>query len=115
MSQQIDDQQQPANFSGNKEQSYSHDDVARYYQANLEIESNRHYMEKTREQISELEQSESVELFQRQVALLQKRLLNDPKFFQQMFITEGTRAIAWEFQQNKLSKKFTHTFWELLL
>jgi len=115
MSQQIDDQQQPANFSGNKEQSYSHDDVARYYQANLEIESNRHYIEKTREKISELEQSESVELFQRQVALLQKRLLNDPKFFQQMFITEGTSAIAWEFQQNKLSKKFTHTFWELLL
>ena len=115
MSQHINDQQQPANLTSNKEQSYSHDDVARYYQANLEIESNRHYIEKTREKITELEQSESVELFQKQVALLQNRLLNDPKFFQQMFITEGTRAIAWEFQQNKLSKKFTHTFWELLL
>ncbi len=99
----------------NEEQSYNHDEVARYYQANLEIESNRHYIEKTREQISELEQSESVELFQRQVALLQKRLLNDPQYFQQMFITDGTSAIAWEFQQNKLSKKFTLAFWELLL
>ncbi len=115
MSQHTDNQQQPANVAGNKEQSYNHDEVARYYQANLEIESNRHYIEKTREQITELEQSESVELFQRQVALLQKRLLNDPQFFQQMFITEGTSAIAWEFQQDKLSKKFTHTFWELLL
>jgi glutamate synthase (NADPH/NADH) small chain len=115
MSQHINDQQQPENVAANEEQSYNHDDVARFYQANLEIESNRHYMEKTREKISELEQSESVELFQRQVALLQKRLLNDPKFFQQMFITEGTSAITWEFQQDKLSKKFTHTFWELLL
>ncbi len=115
MSQPNNDQQQPENVSGNEKQSYNHDDVARYYKANLDIESNRHYIEKTREQINELEQSESVELFQRQVALLQKRLLNDPKFFQQMFITEGTSAIAWEFQQNKLSKKFTLTFWELLL
>ncbi len=50
MSQPNNDQQQPENVSGNEKQSYNHDDVARYYKANLDIESNRHYIEKTREQ-----------------------------------------------------------------
>ena len=112
MSQQINDPSQTTDADSNPDNSYQHEDVERYYQANLDIENNRHYIEKTRDQITELEQSESVEMFQRQVALLQKRLLSDPKIFQQMFITEGTSAIAWEFQQNKLSKKFTRTFWE---
>ena len=115
MSQTFDDQQQPDNFTANKQQPYKHDDVERYYQANLEIESNRHYIEETRQQITELEHSESVELFQKQVGLLQKRLLNDPQFFQEMFITEGTSAISWQFQQKQLDEKFTHTFWNLLL
>ena len=115
MSQHINDPSQTTDADTIPDHSYQHGDVERYYQANLEIENNRHYIEKTRDQITELEHSKSVELFQRQVALLQKRLLNDPKIFQQMFISEGTSAIAWEFQQDKLSKKFTHTFWELLL
>jgi glutamate synthase (NADPH/NADH) small chain len=49
------------------------------------------------------------------VGLLQKRLVNDPQFFQQVFITEGTNAIAWEFQQDELGEQFTHTLWGLLL
>ena len=48
-----------ANSSG-----YNHDDVTRYYQAGLEIESNRHHINDSMEQISELEHSQSVELFQ---------------------------------------------------
>ncbi|MCK4674996.1 MAG: FAD-dependent oxidoreductase, partial [Gammaproteobacteria bacterium] len=99
----------------NEEQTHNYDDVQRYHQANLEIESNRHHIENNQEQIAELEQSEAVELFQKQAALLQKRLVNDPTFFQQMFIGEGTSAISWQFQQDELSEKFTHTFWDLLL
>ena len=62
---------------------YHREDVERYYQANLEIEHNRHHIDEAREEIKELEHSESVELFQKQVGLLQKRLVNDPQFFHQ--------------------------------
>ena len=115
MSQPIDDQQQPVNLSGNEEYAHNYDDVERYLQANLEIESNRQYIENNREQIADLEHSTAVDLFQKQVGLLQKRLVNDPTFFQEVFISEGTGAITWQFQQDELSEKFTHTFWNLLL
>jgi len=36
---------------------YNHDDVTRYYQAGLEIESNRHHIKDSVEQITELEHS----------------------------------------------------------
>ena len=104
MSQPIENQQQPENAKTNEEYSYNHNDVERYLQANLEVESNRHYVEKTREKIAELEHSESVELFQKQVALLQKRLVNDPHFFREMFIAEGSSAITRQFQQKKGNK-----------
>ncbi len=94
---------------------YDDKDLERYHQANLEIESNRHHIEDTKEEIAELEHSTAVELFQKQFGLLQKHLISDPKYFQQMFINDGTSAIAWEFQKDKLSKKFTRTFWNLLL
>jgi glutamate synthase (NADPH/NADH) small chain len=115
MSQHIDNQEQVENSSSNVDHSHDYQDVERYFQASLEIENNRHYVEESKQQIAELESSNAVELFQKQVDLLQKRLVSDPKFFQQMFINDGTNAIAWEFQQDKLSKKFTRTFWELLL
>jgi glutamate synthase (NADPH/NADH) small chain len=95
--------------------AYQQMDVQRYYQANREIENNRHYIEQARETVTELENSRSVELFQKQLGLLQKRLVHDPQFFQQMFISEGTSAIAWEFQQDELGEAFTHTLWGLLL
>jgi glutamate synthase (NADPH/NADH) small chain len=101
--------------SADAERAYNHDDVTRYYQAGLEIESNRHHIEDNMDQIADLEHSKAVELFQKQVAILQKRLVNDPRFFQQMFINEGSSAITWQFQQDKLSKKFTRIFWDLLL
>ena len=115
MSQHIDDQQQPVNSSANEEYAHNYDDVERYLQANLEIENNRQYIENSEEQIADLKHSTAVDLFQKQVGLLQKRLVNDPKFFQEVFISEGTSAITWQFQQDELSEKFTHTFWNLLL
>jgi len=115
MSQQPDEPAQTSAGSADPACEYHREDVQRYYQANLEMENNRHHIEEAREEITELEHSKSVELFQKQVGLLQKRLVNDPQFFQQMFITEGTSAIAWEFQQDALGKDFTHTLWELLL
>jgi len=94
---------------------YDQADVQHYYQASLDIESSRHRIEDAKEEIRALEHSEAVELFQKQIGLLQKRLVNDPQFFHQVFITEGTNAIAWEFQQEALSEAFTKTFWNLLL
>ncbi|MGD8842013.1 MAG: sulfide/dihydroorotate dehydrogenase-like FAD/NAD-binding protein [Gammaproteobacteria bacterium] len=114
MSQQID---QPSHspMDGNPECAYNQADVARYYQASLEIDQNRHHAENARQQLDELEHNASVELFNKQVELLRRRLANDPKFFQQAFISEGTGAIAWAFQQDELSESFTRTFWDLLL
>jgi glutamate synthase (NADPH/NADH) small chain len=94
---------------------YDREDLEHYQVANRAIETNRHRIEDSEREIEELAHTRAVELFQKQVALLQKRLLNDPKFFQQMFITEGTNAIAWEFQQNELSEPFTRTLWDLLI
>jgi glutamate synthase (NADPH/NADH) small chain len=115
MSQHTDESSRMAHSGAGSDCAYQQLDVQRYYQANLEIESNRHYIEQARETVTELENSRSVELFQKQLGLLQKRLVNDPQFFQQMFISEGTSAIAWEFQQDQLGEAFTHTLWGLLL
>jgi glutamate synthase (NADPH/NADH) small chain len=115
MSRHFDEPAQTLKESANPDCAYHQEDVERYYQANLEIENNRHHIEEAREQLSELEHSESVELFKKQVGLLQKRLANDPQFFQQMFIAEGTSAIAWEFQQDELGETFIHTLWGLML
>ena len=65
--------------------------------------------------LAELEHSEEVEIFHKQLDLLRRRLLADPQSFRQMFISEGMEAIAWEFQQEELSAAFTKTFWKLLL
>jgi glutamate synthase (NADPH/NADH) small chain len=107
----------PANtaIDGNPECAYNQSDVNRYYAASLDIENNRHHIEEASNALKELEHNESVELFQKQVELLKKRLVNDPQFFAQTFITEGTNAIAWEFQQDELGEAFTRTFWDLLL
>ena len=107
----------PANtaINGNADCAYNQADVNRYYAASLDIENNRHHIEEASHALKELEHNESVELFQKQVELLKKRLVNDPQFFAQTFITEGTNAIAWEFQQDELGEAFTRTFWDLLL
>ncbi len=115
MSQHIEETVQLSDADVTQDYGFNYEDVARYYQANLEIENNRHHIEDKKEQIAELQHSKAVELFEKQVGLLQKRLVNDPQYFQQMFINEGTSAIVWEFQQEELSETFTHTLWSLLL
>jgi len=62
----------------------------------------------------ELESTEDVEVFQKQIDLLKRRLYEQPQFFHQVFITEGTNAIAWEFQQPELGRDFILSFWKLL-
>jgi glutamate synthase (NADPH/NADH) small chain len=72
-------------------------------------------MEGAREELRALEHSEAVEVFQKQVGLLERRLVADPRYFHQIFITEGTNAIAWEFQKEELERSFTLALWDLLL
>ncbi|NVO13458.1 MAG: sulfide/dihydroorotate dehydrogenase-like FAD/NAD-binding protein [Rhodoplanes sp.] len=72
-------------------------------------------LEQTRSQLEELEHSEAVEIFQKQLDLLKKRLLGDPKSLRSMFVADGVQAIAWEFQQDALSPAFTKTLWSLML
>ncbi|MBI5131649.1 MAG: sulfide/dihydroorotate dehydrogenase-like FAD/NAD-binding protein [Rhodopseudomonas palustris] len=82
-------------------------EVLRYEQARSALETSRNELE-------ELQHSEAVGVFQKQIALLQKRLLNDPASLRNMFIADGTQAIVWEFQQPELGAAFTVMLWELL-
>ena len=75
----------------------------------------QHALEATQHELEELEHTEAFELFEKQLALLRKRLLTDPQAFRQMFISDGMQAIAWEFQQDELGAEFTRTLWKLLL
>jgi glutamate synthase (NADPH/NADH) small chain len=72
-------------------------------------------LETTQSELEELESSEAFQVFQKQLTLLRKRLLNDPKSLRQMFIADGTQAIVWEFKQDELGAAFTKTLWNLLL
>ena len=63
----------------------------------------------------ELAASEALDVFEKQFGLLRKRLLKDPKSLRQVFIDDGTRAIAWEFKQDQLGADFTKTLWDLLV
>jgi glutamate synthase (NADPH/NADH) small chain len=94
---------------------YDRQDLQRYYQAHAEIESSRHHIEDVDRERRALEHSEAVALFQKQIDLLQRRLVSDPKFFREAFIAEGTNAISWEFQQEELGEQFTTALWKLLL
>ncbi|MEN8130387.1 MAG: sulfide/dihydroorotate dehydrogenase-like FAD/NAD-binding protein [Pseudomonadota bacterium] len=94
---------------------YNREDLQHYQKVSQEFELTGRRIEDINRQMEALEHSEAVELFNRQVELLKKRLFNDPQFFQQLFIEEGMEAVAWEFQQPELSAAFTSTLWELLL
>jgi glutamate synthase (NADPH/NADH) small chain len=72
-------------------------------------------LDSTEKELEELEQTEAFEVFQKQLGLLRKRLLNDPKSFRQTFIADGTAAIVWEFKQVELGAQFVKTLWNLLL
>lgn len=94
---------------------YHREDLERYYRANREIASNRDRIQDAQGELRALEQSEAVETFQKQVDLLQKRLVSDPRYFNQLFIAEGIDAVAWEFRKDELGPDFTHRLWGLLL
>ena len=83
-------------------------DVQRYLRASSDLAT-------TRDQLEQLESSEAVALFHQQLEVLQKRLLKSPQAFNDVFIADGTQAIAWAFRQDELSADFTKTLWELLL
>lgn len=55
------------------------------------------------------------EIFQKQLALLRRHLLRDPRSLRSVFVADGVQAIAWEFQQEDLGAAFTATLWNLLL
>lgn len=55
------------------------------------------------------------EIFQKQLALLRKHLLSDPRSLRSVFVADGVQAIAWEFQQEELGAAFTRTLWQLLV
>ena len=84
------------------------DDLDRYRSASRALET-------TQSEIEELEQTEAFEVFQKQLGLLRKRLLNSPQSLRQMFIDDGMQAIVWEFKQDALGRDFTSTLWRLLL
>ncbi len=88
--------------------SAGHDDLERYRQAAQALET-------TQGEIEELEHTEAFEVFQKQLGLLRRRLLNSPQSLRQMFIDDGMQAIVWEFKQDALGRDFTKTLWSLLL
>ena len=63
------------------------DSLQRYIAASTTLED-------TRSQIEALEQTEAVGTFHRQMELLQRRLLNDPRAFHKMFIADSSNAIV---------------------
>jgi glutamate synthase (NADPH/NADH) small chain len=83
-------------------------ELQQYLRANTEFEA-------TRTKLEELEHSDEVELFTKQLSLLRNRLLKSPQSFRSMFVADGTQAIAWEFQQDELGEQFTRTLWDLLV
>ena len=93
---------------------YHRENVDRYFQANQEMEATRKHLDNASEAMQALESTDDVEVFQKQIDLLKRRLYEQPQFFHQVFITEGTNAIAWEFQQPELGRDFIQSFWKLL-
>ena len=86
----------------------SGDELGRYLSASRTLDA-------TRSQIDALEQTEAVETFHRQLALLRRRLLSEPQAFRDIFIADGTEAMVWEFQQDELGPDFIRTLWALML
>ena len=83
-------------------------DLERYRQVS-------HALESTQTEVEKLEHTEAFEVFQKQLGLLRKRLLNSPQSLRQVFIDDGLQAIVWEFTQDALGASFTKMLWSLLL
>ena len=84
------------------------DDLTRYLNASQTLDT-------ARSQVAALEQSAAVETFNNQMALLQRRLMQDPQAFRDIFMADGANAIVWEFQQEELGADFVKTLWAILL
>jgi glutamate synthase (NADPH/NADH) small chain len=89
-------------------ENFSSSELDRYLSASSSLES-------ARAELDELERSEAVDVFKKQLTLLKRRLMSDPQAFRDMFVADGTEAIAWEFQQEELSPEFTRLMWDLML
>jgi glutamate synthase (NADPH/NADH) small chain len=89
------------------EQPSTSEDLHRYLDA-------RNTLESSRTQVEVLEHSASVESFNRQMDLLKRRLLSEPRAFRELFISDGMQAVAWEFRQPELSAEFVQTLWATL-
>ena len=83
---------QANSFAGSKMQEEAGtdlDDLQRYRLADKHQREGERLLENAACELQELEESESVHLFHRQLDLLKRRLLNNPKAFQQIFMEEG--------------------------
>ncbi len=88
--------------------SFNQEDLKRYVNASSVLKD-------ARSELQALQETEAVGTFNKQMALLERRLLNNPGVFREMFITDGMNAVVGEFQQDELSADFTYTLWDLLL
>ncbi len=84
------------------------DDLQRYRQVSASLEA-------TQDEVEHLEHTEAFEVFEKQLSLLRKRLLNSPQSLRQVFIDDGMQAIIWEFKRDEISAPFVKTLWNLLL
>ena len=84
------------------------DDLQRYLQASDQLRS-------TRSALDDLAGRDAVQTFHQQMALLQRRLIERPQAFRDLFIADGMQAEVHEFRQQALSADFIQTFWALLL
>ncbi len=82
-------------------------DLTRYLEASAALASSS-------AEVAGLEGSEEVTAYQHRLALLQRRLLADPRAFRDLFVAEGMQAVAWEFRQSDLGPDFTRALWAAL-
>ncbi|MDR0587952.1 MAG: sulfide/dihydroorotate dehydrogenase-like FAD/NAD-binding protein [Burkholderiales bacterium] len=61
------------------------------------------------------EQTSAADTFEKQMAILKRRLTENPLAFREMFVSDGMATIAAEFRQDALSETFTRAFWAQLL
>ena len=70
--------------------SFNQEDLKRYVNASSVLKD-------ARSELQALQETEAVGTFNKQMALLERRLLNNPGVFREMFITDGMNAVVGEF------------------
>lgn len=84
------------------------DNLQRYLDAQASLATSR-------AQMSALEHDPEVTSFNTRMSLLQRHLVDNPRQFRQLFISDGMAALAAEFQAEELSREVTRQLWDLLL